>query len=50
MQTNITKDSFARCGSWHADRELTETLPKPMLQVRGKPVLQHIIEGLREAG
>jgi dTDP-glucose pyrophosphorylase len=31
-------------------RELTHELPKPMLQVRGKPVLQHIIEGLREAG
>jgi dTDP-glucose pyrophosphorylase len=31
-------------------RELTETLPKPMLKVRGKPVLQHIVEGLREAG
>lgn len=31
-------------------RELTEKLPKPMLQVRGKPVLQHIVEGLREAG
>lgn len=31
-------------------RELTEALPKPMLQVRGKPVLQHIIEGLRDAG
>jgi dTDP-glucose pyrophosphorylase len=31
-------------------RNLTQELPKPMLQVRGKPVLQHIIEGLREAG
>ncbi|MCA1659948.1 MAG: nucleotidyltransferase family protein, partial [Verrucomicrobiaceae bacterium] len=31
-------------------RELTEALPKPMLKVRGKPVLQHIVEGLREAG
>lgn len=31
-------------------RELTAELPKPMLQVRGKPVLQHIVEGLREAG
>jgi dTDP-glucose pyrophosphorylase len=31
-------------------RELTEALPKPMLEVRGKPVLQHIIEGLRAAG
>src|SRR4029077_8918189 len=24
--------------------------PKPMIVVRGKPVLQHIIEGLRDAG
>ena len=31
-------------------RDLTESLPKPMLEVRGKPVLQHIIEGLRDAG
>ena len=31
-------------------RELTQELPKPMLQVRGKPVLQHIIEGVRDAG
>ncbi len=27
-------------------RELTDDLPKPMLQVRGKPILLHIIEGL----
>lgn len=31
-------------------RDLTEALPKPMLEVRGKPVLQHIVEGLRESG
>ncbi len=31
-------------------RDLTSTLPKPMIEVRGKPILQHIIEGLREAG
>ena len=31
-------------------RELTQEIPKPMLQVRGKPVLQHIVEGLRGAG
>jgi NDP-sugar pyrophosphorylase family protein len=31
-------------------RELTADIPKPMLRVRGKPVLQHIIEGLRDAG
>jgi len=31
-------------------RDLTEALPKPMLEVRGKPVLQHIVEGLRNNG
>ena len=31
-------------------RELTAELPKPMIAVRGKPVLQHIVEGLRAAG
>src|SRR4030095_828173 len=31
-------------------RELTVDLPKPMIEVRGKPVLQHIVEGLRDAG
>ena len=31
--------------------DLTASLPKPMVEVEGKPVLQHIIEGLRdEAG
>jgi dTDP-glucose pyrophosphorylase len=31
-------------------RELTADLPKPMIEVRGKPVLEHIVEGLRDAG
>ena len=31
-------------------RELTAKVPKPMIEVRGKPVLEHIIEGLRDAG
>jgi dTDP-glucose pyrophosphorylase len=31
-------------------RELTTDLPKPMLQVQGKPILQHILEGIRGAG
>jgi len=31
-------------------RELTVDLPKPMIEVRGKPVLQHIVEGLRDTG
>jgi dTDP-glucose pyrophosphorylase len=31
-------------------RELTADLPKPMIEVHGKPVLQHMVEGLRDAG
>ena len=31
-------------------RELTSELPKPMLQVHGKPILEHILEGLIAAG
>jgi len=30
--------------------ELTEEVPKPMIEVRGKPILLHIVEGLRDAG
>ena len=29
---------------------LTADIPKPMLQVAGKPLLEHILDGLREAG
>ena len=50
MQTNITKAVLLAAGRGTRMRELTEALPKPMLQVRGKPVLQHIVEGLRDAG
>src|SRR5947207_15582557 len=31
-------------------RDLTAGLPKPMIKVRGKPILLHIIEGLQSAG
>ena len=31
-------------------RELTSDVPKPMLMVAAKPILQHIIEGMRFAG
>ena len=31
-------------------RELTESIPKPMVKVRGKPVLQFIVEGLVHSG
>src|SRR5947209_3461482 len=31
-------------------RELTADLPKPMIRVKNKPVLLHIVEGLQSAG
>jgi len=31
-------------------RELTNALPKPMLKVQGKPILEHILDGLKAAG
>ncbi|MCS7089748.1 MAG: nucleotidyltransferase family protein [Verrucomicrobiota bacterium] len=31
-------------------RELTRALPKPMLRVQGRPILEHIIDGLGRAG
>ena len=30
--------------------DLTDEIPKPMLPVEGRPILEHIITGLREAG
>ncbi len=46
----INKAVLLAAGRGTRMRELTQELPKPMLQVRGKPVLQHIVEGLRDAG
>src|SRR6266498_2430669 len=31
-------------------KELTDELPKPMLQVHGKPILEHLLNGLLGAG
>ncbi|HEY5911753.1 MAG TPA: nucleotidyltransferase family protein [Verrucomicrobiae bacterium] len=31
-------------------RELTNELPKPMLRVQGKPILEHILAGIKAAG
>lgn len=46
----ITKAVLLAAGRGTRMRELTSDLPKPMLQVQGKPILQHIIEGMRAAG
>ena len=31
-------------------KELTSELPKPMLRIQGKPILEHIVDGLKAAG
>jgi dTDP-glucose pyrophosphorylase len=48
--TRIKKAVILAAGRGTRMRELTAELPKPMIEVRGKPVLQHIVEGLRDAG
>jgi dTDP-glucose pyrophosphorylase len=46
----IEKAVILAAGRGTRMRELTAELPKPMIEVRGRPVLQHIVEGLRDAG
>ncbi len=48
--TKIDKAVVLAAGRGTRMRELTVDLPKPMIEVRGKSVLQHIVEGLRDAG
>src|ERR1700737_5149675 len=48
--TRMDKAVLLAAGRGTRMRELTADLPKPMIEVRGKPVLQHIVEGLRDAG
>jgi dTDP-glucose pyrophosphorylase len=48
--TKIERAVLLAAGRGTRMRELTADIPKPMIAVRGKPVLQHIVEGLRGAG
>jgi dTDP-glucose pyrophosphorylase len=48
--SRITKAVLLAAGRGTRMRELTAELPKPMIKVRGKPVLLHIVEGLHGAG
>ncbi len=50
MSSRITKAVLLAAGRGTRMRELTTDLPKPMLEVHGKPVLAHIVEGLQRAG
>src|SRR5437762_3610127 len=46
----IEKAVILAAGRGTRMRELTAELPKPMIELRGKPVLHYIVEGLRDAG
>ncbi|HSH38379.1 MAG TPA: nucleotidyltransferase family protein [Chthoniobacterales bacterium] len=46
----VTKAVLLAAGRGTRMRELTTDIPKPMLVVGTKPILQHIIEGIRFAG
>jgi dTDP-glucose pyrophosphorylase len=48
--TKIDRAVLLAAGRGTRMREMTAERPKPMLEVRGKPVLQYIVQGLREAG
>jgi len=48
--TQMNKAVLLAAGRGTRMRELTADLPKPMIKVRGKPILLHIVEGLQTAG
>jgi len=50
MSALVTQAVLLAAGRGTRMKELTNDLPKPMLPVRGRPILEHIIEGLRAAG
>jgi dTDP-glucose pyrophosphorylase len=47
---SVKKAVLLAAGKGTRMKELTDELPKPMLTVRGKPILLHIVEGLKAAG
>jgi dTDP-glucose pyrophosphorylase len=50
VSTTINKAVLLAAGRGTRMRDLTSALPKPMIAVQGKPILQHILEGLHAAG
>ncbi len=46
----LTKAVLLAAGKGTRMKELTADLPKPMISVGGKPVLEHIVYGLKKAG
>jgi len=50
MTARVTTAVLLAAGRGTRMKELTNELPKPMIEVQGKPILLHIVEGLRAAG
>jgi dTDP-glucose pyrophosphorylase len=48
--TTVKKAVLLAAGKGTRMRELTNDLPKPMIPVRGQPILRHIVDGLKAAG
>ena len=46
----VKKAVLLAAGKGTRMRELTTDLPKPMIVVRGQPILRHIVDGLKAAG
>ncbi len=50
MGDDVEKALILAAGRGTRMGSITDSIPKPMVAVRGKPILQHIVEGLRTAG
>ena len=48
--SSVKKAVLLAAGKGTRMRELTNDLPKPMIAVRGQPILRHIVDGLKAAG
>ena len=48
--SRITKAVILAAGRGTRMRELTDELPKPMIAVKGRPILEHIVSGLAANG
>jgi len=46
----MTKAVILAAGKGTRMGDLTQEIPKPMLAVQGRPILEHILEGLKEVG
>lgn len=50
MMPHVSQAVILAAGRGTRMRELTEELPKPMIPVRGRPILEHIVTGLAANG